>query len=122
VNPAGKFFVGCAYLEWLHLLHFQLKLLCLFSLLQFSPACYFKKNSWKKIIAGIVIVAISFGVGHELCNYVKSSVIPLEESYCDAYEFPLTHWIMMALGYGGYQQEDVDFTISFNSYEKKKRS
>ena len=79
-----------------------------------------QKKSWKKIIAGIVIVAISFGVGHGLCNYVKSSVIPLEESYCDAYEFPLTHWIMMALGYGGYQQEDVDFTISFNSYEKKK--
>ncbi len=81
-----------------------------------------QKKSWKKIIAGIVIVAISFGVGHGLCNYVKSSVIPLEESYCDAYEFPLTHWIMMALGYGGYQQEDVDFTISFNSYEKKKEA
>ena len=81
-----------------------------------------QKKSWKKIIAGVVIVAISFGVGHGLCNYVKSSVIPLEESYCDAYEFPLTHWIMMALGYGGYQQEDVDFTISFNSYEKKKEA
>lgn len=70
----------------------------------------------------ILITAVSFGAGHELYNYVKSAVIPLEESFCDAYEFPLTHWIMMSLGYGGYQQEDVDFTVSFDSYEKKKEA
>lgn len=101
---------------------FSIKVTVFILFIAVFAALLIQKKSCKKIVISIVIVAISFGAGHELCNYVKSAIIPLEESFCDAYEFPLTHWVMMSLGYGGYQQEDVDFTISFDSYEKKKEA
>lgn len=81
-----------------------------------------QKMSWKKIVLGLLIVIVSFFGTYKLCDIAVDSVIPLEESFCDAYEFPLTHWLMMSLGYGGYQEEDVQYTISFDSYEKKKQA
>lgn len=77
---------------------------------------------WKKMLLAFSVVLLSFFGTYQLCNYTISSVIPLEESFCDKYAFPLTHWIMMSLGYGGYQEEDVQYTISFDSYEKKKEA
>ncbi|CCZ90759.1 putative membrane protein [Clostridium sp. CAG:167] len=81
-----------------------------------------QKLPWKKIVLGLLIVLVSFSGTYSLCNWAVSTVIPLEEPFCDAHEFPLTHWIMMSLGYGGYQEKDVQYTESFNSYEKKKEA
>ena len=36
----------------------------------------------------------------------------------DQYQFPYAHWVMMMLNdSGGYNQEDVDYTESFDSYK-----
>ena len=38
----------------------------------------------------------------------------------DQYQFPYAHWVMMMLNdSGGYNQEDVDYTESFDSYKEK---
>lgn len=46
----------------------------------------------------------------------------LTEELKEENEFPPTHWIMMGLGYGGFSQEDVNFTASFNTYDKRKEA
>lgn len=41
----------------------------------------------------------------------------------DRYRFPVTHWIMMSLNseYKTHVDEDVDFTMSFDTYDAKSR-
>ena len=45
----------------------------------------------------------------------------ITEEMKDKYEFPPTHWIMMGLGYGGFSQEDVDRTKSFDTYKEREK-
>lgn len=42
----------------------------------------------------------------------------------DRYRFPVTHWIMMSLNseYKTHVDEDVDFTMSFDTYDAKKQA
>lgn len=41
----------------------------------------------------------------------------------ELYSFPLAHWIMMGLnGVGGYNQEDVDFTLKYKGKEKRREA
>lgn len=79
-------------------------------------------ESWKKFLIGLLLIGIFFGFGKGVTGAIVNHFIPLEDEFCDQYEFPLTHWIMMSLDYGGYRQEDVDFTQQFPSYEKKKEA
>lgn len=46
----------------------------------------------------------------------------LTEELKEENEFPPTHWIMMGLGYGGFSQDDVDFTASFETYDERKEA
>lgn len=85
-------------------------------------ALFFQKFSWKKILTALVLIALTFSLGMTTTKMGINKVIPLEEEFCDQYEFPLTHWIMMSLGYGGYRQEDVDYTESLPTYEEKKQA
>ena len=47
-----------------------------------------------------------------------------DEKMVDRYRFPVTHWIMMSLNsdYKTHVDEDVDFTMSFDTYDAKKQA
>lgn len=102
-----------------------------------------------KVIAVIVFVAIFIGVifteitpKRFICFFlisvatlgltVKAITVAIEpicqknfgitEEMREKYEFPPTHWVMMGLGYGGFSQDDVDFTASFDTYDEKKEA
>ena len=47
-----------------------------------------------------------------------------DEKMVDRYRFPVTHWIMMSLNseYKTHVDEDVDFTMSFDTYDDKKQA
>lgn len=86
-------------------------------------ADFFRCVDWKRYVKGIMAAGLSCVA---VCFMVESGiekVIPVTEELSDACRFPPAHWIMMGLkGEGGYDQEDVDHTRSFPTYEKKKES
>lgn len=83
----------------------------------------FLKWPWKKLLIGVVCFFIGFSIifaGTKKIIYLQSNYS--EEQY-DLYQFPYVHWIMMALEKDGrYNQEDVDYTFSFDSKEAKKEA
>lgn len=75
------------------------------------------KSFIKKLLIIVFISIICFFSMNKLITHVLN--ISKEEQ--DKLQFPHTHHIMMALNTtGGYNQEDVDYTASFLSYEEKK--
>lgn len=80
------------------------------------------KGCWKKTVVFLALVVVSFFVGKVVTQQAMCVVIDLDEKMYDENELPLTHWVMMSLKYGGYDQEDVDYTISFPTYEEKKKA
>lgn len=81
-----------------------------------------KKIALKKLIIGILIITLLFSLGKISIDTAVDQVLPIDEEFYDQYEFPLTHWIMMSLKWGGYVKEDVDFTASFPSYKEKQKA
>ncbi len=81
------------------------------------------KNRIKTIVMLGVIIVFFFIIGYQLMEIPVRTVFKIEESEVNRYEFPNTHYIMMMLNTnGGFKQEDVDYTWSFDSYEKKKEA
>lgn len=78
-------------------------------------------HSWKRYI---IIVVISSFICMLTCFVLGQWVdvmLPATEEMSEQYRFPPTHWIMMGMaGEGGFNQADVDYTISFPGYEEKK--
>lgn len=69
------------------------------------------------------IITFSFIAGYQLMEIPVKAVFQIEEDEVNRYEFPNTHYIMMMLNTsGGFKQEDVDYTWSFDSYEEKKEA
>lgn len=81
-----------------------------------------QSQSWKRLLLGFVVIGVCFGAGKVSTGLIVDHIIPLEESFSEEYKFPLTHWIMMSLDYGGYVQEDVDFTAQISGYDQKKEA
>lgn len=101
---------------------YQVKVTVFILVLAAVIALILQRTSWKKALLGILALGIFFSLGSVTAKAGVSHVIPLEEEFCNQYEFPLTHWVMMSLDYGGYSQEDVDYTESFPSYEEKQKA
>lgn len=81
-----------------------------------------KKVCGKKLLAGLLALALFFTLGKITADAGVSQVLALDEKFYDQHEFPLTHWIMMSLGYGGYRKEDVVFTSGFPTYKEKQEA
>lgn len=81
------------------------------------------KNNIKSMIISIGVSAVFFGISYILIGNLTASCLQFDEQEAKCYEFPPTHWIMMALNTtGGFNQEDVDFSISYDTYDKKKEA
>ena len=77
----------------------------------------------KKFVMFVVIAMVGVVAVVSASNKVISSQFEISEEVEDANEFPLTHWVMMALGEtGGYCEEDVSYTKSFPTYEEKNKA
>lgn len=101
---------------------FQIKVTVFIAVLAIVIALILQKISWKKTLLGLLVLVLFLALGNRAAEAGVQRVIPLEEEFCDQYEFPLTHWVMMSLDYGGYSQEDVDYTESFPSFEEKQKA
>lgn len=81
-----------------------------------------RRLSWKKILIGMCVILFCFVGGSQALEAGMRQVIDIEDELYNQMELPLTHWVMMSLKYGGYVQEDVDYTMSFPTYEEKKKA
>lgn len=79
-------------------------------------------RSWKKLLLSILVVVLMIGGSYTLMDKGIGQIAQISEKTSEKHKFPLTHWVMMSLQYGGYVQEDVDFTKSFPTYEEKKEA
>ena len=63
---------------------------------------------------------LAFAIAYGATEGVVKSTVPISKSVADRYEFPLTHWVMMALNKdGGYLEKDVKFTKKFKTKNAK---
>lgn len=80
----------------------------------------FLKWPWKQLFICVLCIVVGFVIAYA----GTKKLITLQSDYTaeqyDMYQFPYVHWVMMALGPNGrYNQEDVDYTLSFNSVDEK---
>ena len=75
-----------------------------------------------KLLLGLLGVLVLTFVGtHVLLEMPVKNTLGFDKEESAKWEFPSTHWIMMALNsYGGFSQDDVNFTWGFDTYEEKK--
>lgn len=76
-------------------------------------------RNWKRACALFLAAILCFCGGKILLDHAVSHVISIDQQMYEKYKFPLTHWVMMSMNYGGYVQEDVDYTASFDTYREK---
>ena len=74
---------------------------------------------WRVTVFSLLAVVTFLAGGHYILECGISSYIEISEEEYAQNRFPMSHWIMMSLDYGGYNQEDVEFTKSFPDYEEK---
>lgn len=66
------------------------------------------------------VIALAFAATHVTITKTVQMTLNFDEEEARQYEFPPSQWIMMMLNsYGGYVQEDVNFTRSIVGYEEK---
>lgn len=74
------------------------------------------KKHIKYLMIMLLFALVSAGAVHSYFNRYSDKELDYR------YRFPMTHWVMMGLGWGGYSQNDVDFTRSFVTYDEKKEA
>lgn len=83
----------------------------------------FTKITFNQFLSFFLVSVMTLGVTAAAVKAVTEPIYKnkfgITEEMKDKYEFPPTHWIMMGLGYGGFSQEDIDRTKSFDTYEKR---
>ncbi len=86
----------------------------------------FNKISFKQFVCFFLISIVTLGATVKGVSAVAKPIyrdkFGITKELEEKYEFPPTHWIMMGLGYGGYLQKDVDYTSSFDTYQKKEEA
>lgn len=72
------------------------------------------------VIFLLLLCCVCYG-GYSAISESLSSFTNITAEEYDAYKFPSTHWIMMALNKtGGYIQDDVNYTCGYTTFEEKK--
>lgn len=80
------------------------------------------KSFFALSLSAVVAFSCIFFPANKICKTYVRNVIDISDEMLDRYEFPFTHWIMMGLGTGRFNQDDVDYTASFSSFEEKKEA
>lgn len=84
----------------------------------------FTKISFKQFICffliNVTVLALTVKAVNTVMEPICEKKFGITEELKEKYEFPPTHWVMMGLGYGGFSQDDVDYTQGFETYQEKK--
>ena len=80
----------------------------------------FPKQVMKRCLS-LLLACVIFVSGHLALATGLHTFMGITAQQYDAYSFPTTHWVMMALNKsGGFNQSDVNFTASFPTLEERK--
>lgn len=102
--------------------HIKIMMLILTIALILDILLSIKKDALKSIISVVALVVSCVITVVGIC-VILDKAIDIDDKTYDKYEFPLSHWVMMSLNEsGGYIPNDVKFTKSFDSYEKKQQA
>lgn len=86
----------------------------------------FTKISFKRFLCFFLVCVTVFGVSVKAIKIVTEPIYKekfgITDELKEKYEFPPTHWIMMGLGYGGFSQDDVNYTAGFDTYQERKNA
>ena len=80
------------------------------------------KEKWIRFLKEMAVLALVFVAVIAGTGKMTQATLSFSAEDKERYEFPLTHWVMMGLVYGGYVDEDVTFTKSFPSVQEKKEA
>lgn len=82
---------------------------------------YILVRDFKKGICRAVCLLVGILFVTQMWSIYSAKLPWLDKTESDRYEFPLIHWVMMAShSDGGYCQEDVDYSLSFDTLEQRK--
>lgn len=100
---------------------FNIKVLCFIAVIATILDSFLNCYNYKKLIFILIICCALGGVGSKIIDIMMKKELAITSEMSDKNEFPWTHWIMMGMNhYGGYLQEDVDFSYNAGNYEEKK--
>ncbi|MEC4273299.1 hypothetical protein VJ923_09030 [Adlercreutzia sp. R25] len=103
----------------------QIKVMVLIVAIAIAIAATLNAKSRRQLFLVVRRIAAIGVICIVLCsafNVAKAAYVDIDSNMENQYEFPVQHWVMMGLGYGGFSQDDVDFTKSFETLEDKKRA
>lgn len=101
---------------------FKLKMTIAFVLIA-SIINLFIRQELKQFLKYVGIILVVSGVTCIIINKTLSFQFNITPELSNRYQFPYAHWVMMTLNdSGGYSQEDVDYTCSFETYDEKNKA
>ena len=96
-----------------------------FAIMLISVMIFFVLKMGVKRGAILSLAAVILFIGVSKAAYYGGLAMGIsDEKMVYRYRFPVTHWIMMSLNseYKTHVDEDVDFTMSFDTYDAKKQA
>ena len=121
-NKKEKIIV-CVLLGFVGAITYFVKLTAFIVFVAMIIGIIFTKITFKQFLSFFLVSVMTLGVTAAAVKAVTKPIYKnkfgITEEMKDKYEFPPTHWIMMGLGYGGFSQEDIDRTKSFDTYEER---
>lgn len=113
----------CALVGFVGAITYFLKLTAFIVFVAMIIGIIFTKITFKQFLSFFLVSVMALGVTVAAIKAVSEPIYKnkfgITEEMKDKYEFPPTHWIMMGLGFGGFSQEDIDRTKSFDTYEER---
>ena len=83
-------------------------------------ACIYILLAYSTKIRSLGIILLSFILCVVVWQNVRQNLPFIDQSEADRYKIPLAHYVMMgSTGDGGYNQADLQFTMSFDNYAEK---
>ncbi|MCM1100875.1 MAG: glycosyltransferase family 39 protein [Clostridium sp.] len=81
-----------------------------------------RERLWKKLCAPVILLLVCVLVS-QTWTYYKDHCSWIDTSESDRFELPTAHFLMMAAkGGGDYKWEDVQYSLSFPTYEERKQA
>lgn len=102
---------------------FKIKILAFIVIISIILSIIFTSTNYKKTFTSLILFCICFCVTNKVITHYITKELPLTSEMSNQFEFSWTHFLMMGMNhYGGYLQEDVEFTKASGSYHEKQKA
>lgn len=78
-----------------------------------------RRPSVREAVAAALALGVGAALAVALSGAFASRYVRVSAQDADRYQFPPLHWVMMSLDYGGFVQDDVNYTASFDTYAER---